>query len=128
MIKFIQTINKLSVIIYIAVFILPGNLSWAWDTYFSDYALHDLKIMAVDVEEETVTIKSADGEIAVMTVGDVIGLGSYTINEINDKIIKLENPPDDRGKTRKGHLPAVRIDTLKDLTPVEHGKLKRPMK
>lgn len=120
-----EKIIKLSAIIVPLVFILTTNLSRAWEIFFSDYYIQDLKVVEVDIESETAIFQSPDGETATLTAGDVIGQGAFTVSSIHKKTVELESAPDNRGKTWKSRMVVNQEKLLEDCKFIESKKLKQ---
>jgi hypothetical protein len=116
-----DTIRKLFVFVGVTVCLLAGNLSCA---HFPDYAIKELKVVEVDVEDGTVILESPDKETAVLKVGDVIGKNNFTITEINPMIILLESPYDYNGRKQKKGIPV--FEFIFEATPMTNVPLKKP--
>lgn len=115
MIITVKTIKKIFVSITFAAVILAFHPALAWNRTFTNYPVKDLKVIEVNVEEETAILQSPDGETATLTVGDVVGLEDYEIVKISKSIIKLEGPSDDSGRYKKSVIPVIPIVIDKSL-------------
>lgn len=105
-----KTFKKLIAIISLTVSVFSSSILWAQNTAFSDYFLSELKVIEVSLEAETVLLESPNGDIAVLSIGDLVGDGEYEITEIQRFKIVLESPPDNSGLTVKKFIPVIRIE------------------
>jgi len=109
MIITVKTSHKFLAVIGLAVFIFSSSLLWAGNTAFTDCSLNALNVVEINLEAARVSLKSPNGEIAVLTVGDIVGQEGATIIEIRKLMVILEISPDDSGKTSKRYIPVVRV-------------------
>ncbi len=116
----VKKIQKAFAIITFMAILLPCQYLSALNSAFTDCPIQKLTVLEIDVRTETVILQSSDGETAVLSVGDVVGLENFEITAICKKGVNLEGPPDNSGRKEKNFIPAVPISAINEFVPIHN--------